>query len=255
MLEQYLRARRAKKDILIMAHIVVGYPTIDASYRIVAAMVDAGVDLIELQIPFSEPIADGPMILAANQAALAGGVRVDQCIEVAGHLAATHPIPFVWMTYYNIVLQRGVGRMCEEMAKLGIHGAIVPDLPPEEAGEYLDAMREHRRDPIFIFSPNTPEERMREIALHARGFIYCVARKGVTGAKTQFGESLDGYLARCRRTTRLPLALGFGVERREDIEFLRGKVDIAVVGTQTIRVVREHGAEAAGDLIRSLAGA
>jgi tryptophan synthase alpha chain len=254
MLEQYVRERRAERDILIMAHIVVGYPTIDASYRIVDSMVRAGVDLIELQIPFSEPIADGPVILAANQVALAGGVRVDQCVQVAGELAAAHPIPFVWMTYYNILVQRGIGRMCEEMAKLGIHGAIVPDLPPEEGAEYLEAMDEHGRDPIFIFSPNTPDERMREIAAHARGFVYCVARKGVTGAKTRFSETLDEYLARCRSATRLPLALGFGVESREDVDFLRGKVDIAVVGTQTLRVIREHGPDAAGELIASLRG-
>ena len=253
MLSSYIQARRESKDILIMAHIVVGYPTAPDSERIVDELVAAGVDLVELQLPFSEPIADGPVILAANQAALASGIRIDECLEIAGKITSRHPsCAFLAMTYYNILLARGVARTCADMRAAGLRGAIVPDLPPEEAGEYLAAMAEQSIDPVFIFSPNTSSERMRMIASHGRGFVYCVARKGVTGAKTSFSESLDAYLARCRAATSLPIALGFGVESREDVSFLRGKADIAVVGSQTLRVVRDQGVAAAGPFMRGL---
>jgi tryptophan synthase alpha chain len=128
----------------------------------------------------------------------------------------------------------------------------VPDLPPEEGRDYLDAMKNNGLAPIFIFAPTSSDERMRLIAGHAGGFIYCVARKGVTGQETQFTQELEHYLERCRRATDLPLALGFGVKDRSDIQFLNGKADIAVIGTQTIRIVDEHGAGAVRPFIESL---
>lgn len=252
MLETYLRRQREKKEILLMTHIVVGYPSFEASFEIVKAMVAAGVDLMELQIPFSEPIADGPVILRANQEVLARGARVQQSLAFAERVTAAFEIPFVFMTYCNIVYKYGMAAFAAEMARIGIAGAIVPDLPPEEGGDYLSAMQAHRLAPIFIFSPTTGQERMRMLAGHGRGFIYCVARKGVTGQRTAFSEALEGYLARCRRATDLPLALGFGVKDRSDIDFLRGKADIAVIGTETIRLVDEHGVGAVEGFIRGL---
>jgi len=253
-LEAEIKKRKQSKDILLMTHIVLGYPTFDASRRIAEAMVEAGVDLMELQIPFSEPIADGPVILHANQKALAGGSTVDKCLEQAAQLARDLPIPFVFMSYYNIAFARGVQRFAKETREAGLRGAIVPDLPFEEAQDYLAAMQQESLDPIFIYSPSTSDERMGQIAARASGFIYCVARKGVTGAQTQF-TSLDGYLARCRKATSLPLAVGFGVKNRADIDALRGKADIAVVGSETIRMVDAQGVEAVGPFIRSLVSA
>ncbi len=252
MLESYIRNRLQEKPLLLMTHIVLGYPDFDRAYAIVRSMVKAGVDLMELQIPFSEPIADGPVILRANQQSLQNGATVEECLDFARRAAAEFDIPFLFMSYYNIPFKHGVQRFAETMADASIRGAIVPDLPPEEGEQYLRAMQAHDLDPIFIYSPKTSEERMKRIASVARGFIYCVARRGVTGGQTDFSAELGEYLERCRKATRLPLALGFGVKSRGDVEFLTGKVDIAVIGTETIRLVDREGVEAVEPFIRGL---
>ncbi len=252
MLETYIREQLTRKNILLMTHIVIGYPTLEDSLRIVETMVAAGVDMMELQIPFSEPIADGPVILHANQLSLAGGITVQQCTEFAGDVARQFDIPFLFMSYYNILYRYGEDRFAAMMAKKRLKGAIVPDLPPEEGQSYVAAMDSHSLAPIFIYSPNTSEARMRTIDEYSRGFIYCVARKGVTGKQTSFSDDLDRYLQRCRNATDLPLALGFGVQNKADVDFLSGKVDIAVIGTQTIRLVDEKGVGAVGDFIAGL---
>ena len=142
MLEHYLRERLKEKEILLMTHIVLGYPDFEASMEIVESMVAAGVDLMELQIPFSEPIADGPVILQANQQALAAGASVQKCLDFGREAAARFKIPFLFMSYYNILYQYGVDRFAAEMKDSGLQGAIVPDLPPEEGAEYLQAMQD-----------------------------------------------------------------------------------------------------------------
>ncbi len=252
MLEKFIEEKKTKRDILLMTHIVMGYPDFDDSLRVVESMVEAGVDLMELQIPFSEPMADGPVILRANQRALEAGSSVERCLRFGEEVSRRFDIPFLFMTYYNILFKYGMGPFAERMAAAGLRGAIVPDLPPEEAADHLAAMEQQGLDPIFIYSPNSSDARMRLIAEHARGFVYCVARKGVTGAATSFSEELDAYLARCRAATDLPLALGFGVKDAGDVDFLRGRVDIAVIGTQTIRVLEEQGVGAVKGFIQSL---
>ena len=165
MLEDYLRQRRQEREILLMTHIVAGYPSFDDSLKVVEQMVEAGVDLMELQVPFSEPIADGPVILHANQESLAAGSRVARCLDFAAEVSKRFDIPFLVMSYYNILFKFGVHRFCEALAERGVKGAIVPDLPPEEADEYLSAMAELGLDPIFIFSPNTSDENVRRTSL------------------------------------------------------------------------------------------
>ncbi len=252
MLEQYIREKRKDKDILLMTHIVLGYPSFEDSTRIVDAMVEAGVDLIELQIPFSEPMADGPVILHANQKALAAGSTVETCFEVAAELAEKHPhVPLLFMSYYNIAFAHGADSFPADTKKAGLVGAIIPDLPHEEGDAFFEKMKAAGVEPVFLFSPNTSDERMKEIAQRASGFVYCIARKGVTGAKTDFA-GLDEYLDRCRKATDLPLALGFGVKSAEDVAGLVGKVDIAVVGSQTIKVIDQDGVDAVGPFIASL---
>ncbi len=251
-LTAHIRRRKEENEILLMTHIVVGYPSLEASYDLVGTMVESGVDLMELQIPFSEPIADGPVILRANQDALAAGATVDRCLAFAGRVAADFAIPFVFMTYYNILYKRGVASFARATARAGLHGAIVPDLPPEEGAAYLEAMGAEGLDPILIFAPTSSERRMAYLARHAGGFVYCVARKGVTGAETAFGESLEDYLDRCRRHTDLPLAVGFGVRRKTDVDFLRGRADIAVVGTETIRALDRGGLAEVGRFLGAL---
>lgn len=240
-LAERLRQRRADKPILLMTHIVIGYPDLQTSLELVDAMVEAGVDAMELQIPFSEPMADGPVILKANQAALRNGTSVDTCFEFAERVTKRHDIPFLFMSYYNVLYRRGLSRFAADARKAGILGAIVPDCPPEEATDYLAAMQQSELAPVFIFSPNTSDARMRTLGATSGGFVYVVARKGVTGAETQFEAELATYLERCRRATDLPLAVGFGLKSREDVEFLKGKVDIAVIGSQSLRVLDEQG--------------
>lgn len=252
MIESYIRNRREQKEILLMTHIVIGYPSLDASFRIVREMVEAGVDLMELQIPFSEPMADGPVILKANQDALATGITVQDCIEFAARVTAAFDIPFLFMSYYNILFKYGVDSFARTMTNIGVRGAIVPDLPPEEAEEYLAAMKRNNLSPIFIFAPNSSDARMGMITGHGNGFIYCVARKGVTGHATDFSGDLDAALARFRRATELPLAVGFGVKEKADVDFLKGKADIAVIGSQAIRVLDEQGVSGIGNFIRGL---
>jgi tryptophan synthase alpha chain len=240
-LEAYLRKQREQKEILLMTHIVLGYPDFDTSLRLVEAMVESGVELMELQIPFSEPIADGPVILRANQVALDGGSTVARCFEFAGEVARRFPIPFLFMSYYNVLFKHGTSSFVTRMAEANLKGAIVPDLPPEEGGDYLKAMGDAALDPVFIYSPNTKPERLASLAEYGRGFMYCVARKGVTGSHTAFSDDLTGYLQRARAATSLPLAVGFGVKEKADVDFLRGKADIAVIGSETLRVLDESG--------------
>lgn len=252
MIESYIRAQREKKEILLMTHIVIGYPSLEASFMIVKEMVEAGVDLMELQIPFSEPMADGPVILKANQDALATGITVQDCLDFAARVTEAFDIPFLFMTYYNILFKYGVDSFARTMTQIGVQGAIVPDLPPEEADDYLAAMKRSNLSPIFIFAPNSSDARMRMIAGHGGGCIYCVARKGVTGQKTDFSGDLDTTLARCRQATTLPLAVGFGVKDKADVDYLKGKADIAVIGSQAIRILDEQGVAGIGTFIRGL---
>ena len=252
MLEQTIQRKREGQDILLMTHIVIGYPSFDESLEIVAAMVAAGVDIMELQIPFSEPIADGPVILRANQQSLNRGTTVKRCLEFSKQVTDRFDIPFLFMTYYNILFKFGVARFVEKMADIGMQGAIVPDLPPESGKVYLEAMTAHRLAPIFIFTPTTSNERLCHLASVGSGMIYCAARKGVTGATTSFTDELNDYLARCRSATSLPLALGFGVKDAADVEYLKGKADIAVIGTRMIELIDREGIRAIEPFIRGL---
>jgi tryptophan synthase alpha chain len=251
-LESYISNTLEKKKILLMTHIVLGYPSFEDSFKLVESMVSAGVDLMELQIPFSEPTADGPVIVQANQKALEQGATVVKCLDLAGKISATFEIPFLIMSYYNVLFKYGVDTFAADMFDAGLRGAIVPDLPPEAGQAYLDAMKKHDLAPILLFSPTTSPERMQYIASFAKGFIYCVARKGVTGENTDFSEELSAYLEDCRNNTSLPLAIGFGIKSKSDIDFLKAKADIAVMGSQTIRIMEQQGIDGVGNFIRSL---
>ncbi len=252
MVESYIKSKLEKKDILLMTHIVMGYPSFKDSMAIVEQMVEAGVDLMELQIPFSEPIADGPVILKANQKSLERGATIKKCLEFAETAARQFDIPFLFMGYANILFKYGIEKFAEKMADINIKGAIIPDLPPEEGMEYITAMKQHRLCPVHIFSPATSESRMTYLADHSDGFIYCVARKGVTGNTTDFSRDLGDHLKKCRNATHLPIAVGFGVKEKKDIDYLKGRADIAVIGSQTIKIVDEKGVQAAGEFLKTL---
>jgi tryptophan synthase alpha chain len=252
MLERHIRLKLRQKPLLLMTHIVIGYPSFRESWAVAHDMVEAGVDLMELQIPFSEPMADGPVILKANQEALAAGATVSKCLEFARELSQQVSIPLLFMSYYNILFKHGVPRFAAAMKGAGVVGAIVPDLPIEEGAEYDRAMASEGLSAVRLFAPNTPDARMRRISEGASGLVYCVARKGVTGANTDFSADLGDYLARARRATTLPLAVGFGLKNRADVDFVRGKAEIAVVGSESLRVLEESGVRAVGEFIKTL---
>ncbi|HFQ81731.1 MAG TPA: tryptophan synthase subunit alpha [Desulfobacterales bacterium] len=242
----------ADKDILLMTHIVLGYPSFETNKEVIAQMVANGVDLIEMQIPFSEPMADGPVIIKANQDSLLDGTRLNDCLNFARQMTETHAIPFLFMTYYNILFKYGIESFCRRALETGIRGFIVPDLPPEEGADYLKYTRQYGLAPIQIFAPTSTPERMRFLAEAGGGFIYCVARRGVTGTQTTFDEEFNNYIAQCRASTDMPLAVGFGISNRDDVQSLVGKADIAVIGSETIRLVDRQGAAAVGPFIAGL---
>lgn len=251
-LEQQIRDRLEKKEILLMTHIVLGYPSFEVNREVIRQMVENGVDCIEMQIPFSEPMADGPVIVRANQEAIKNGTKVSDCLAFAAEMAASHDIPFLFMTYYNIIFKYGEKAFFAKAKECGVKGLIVPDLPPEEGESFLRLAAENGIAPILIFAPTSTDERMRVLASHGKGFIYCVARRGVTGVKSIIGQDVIEYLKRCRQATRLPLAVGFGIQDRDDVRALIGKADMAVIGSQTIRLVDEQGAPAVGPFIAGL---
>ncbi len=235
-----------------MTHIVLGYPSFEVNRQVIHQMVENGVDCIEMQIPFSEPMADGPVILKANQDSLAHGTTVSECLEFGAEMAAAHDIPFLFMTYYNIIFKYGEKPFFTTAKNGGIQGLIVPDLPPEMSPDFFKYAKELEIAPILIYAPTSTDDRMAELDTFAGGFIYCVARRGVTGAKSEFGSEFNHYLERCRAATSLPLAVGFGIRNREDVTAIIGKADMAVIGSQTIQLVDEKGVEAVGPFIAGL---
>ena len=251
-LENKLRETLSQKQILLMTHLVLGYPSFEVNLEVIRQMVENGVDLIELQIPFSEPVADGPMILKANQQSIAQGAKVEECLKFAEEVTAQFHIPFLFMTYYNILFKYGLEEFISRAYNINIKGFIIPDLPPEEGKEYLEQVKKRDLAPIQIFAPTSTLERMQLLAGNGAGFIYCVARRGVTGKKTDFDQDFDEYIRRCRNATSLPLAVGFGIRSKKDVDFLTGKADIAVIGTETIRLVDERGPQAVGPFIGGL---
>ncbi len=240
------------KKILLMTHIVLGYPSLEVNRQVVRQMVENGVDLIEMQIPFSEPMADGPVIVKANQDAIENGITVRQCLEFAREMTETYPIPFLFMTYYNILFKYGVENFFQTASNIGIQGFIIPDLPPEEGQVFFRLTQEYDIAPVMIFAPTSTPQRMRELSRSGKGFIYCVARKGVTGKQTAFDDDFNIYMERCRSNTDLPLAVGFGISQKEDVDYLVGKADIAVIGTKTIKLVEEQGVDSVGPFIAGL---
>ncbi|MBF0401630.1 MAG: tryptophan synthase subunit alpha [Magnetococcales bacterium] len=259
-LETYIRQRLQQADrrsVLLMSHWVLGYPSLAANREIVDQMVANGVDLMELQIPFSEPIADGPIIAQANQAALTAGFRVADGLAFIEESVRRHPIPFLVMTYYNILLAYGVEAFIREAARMGVRGLIIPDLPPEEAQQAMAWCRHWGAQAnglawIQLLTPTSPDARLHTIGGLADGFCYCVARKGVTGKQTRFDDALKQFLDRCRQATAVPLAVGFGVKSAADVQHLTGMAEIAVVGSAAMELYQTQGPETVGRFFAEL---
>ena len=234
-LNDYIAERRRQKKLLVMTHVVCGYPSFEDNWRELEIMAEHGVDLVELQFPFSEPSADGPLFVKANQESLAQGTSVEQCFSFMARVAAHFPFRVLMMGYYNTAFKLGHAAFVDKLAGAGGVGFILPDLPIEEAAELFALAMAKDLAPIVLMTPTSSEARLRTLAAAARGFVYAVARKGVTGTATSMNEEVGVFLERCRAHTRLPLAVGFGVSTREDMDFIAAHADIAIIGTAALR--------------------
>ncbi|MBN2287949.1 MAG: tryptophan synthase subunit alpha [Candidatus Glassbacteria bacterium] len=229
----------------LMAHIVVGYPDLARSERLLDTLADSGADLIELQVPFSDPLADGPTIMTANLKALEAGVRVADVFrfaeKAAGRLSG---VPLLFMSYLNIPFNYGMEAFCRDSAAAGICGLIVPDIPPEETAEgYRGHCLDHGLHPVYILSPSSTEQRVRLIASLAGGFIYCTAMVGITGARDKQQAGLQDFISRVRAHTGLPLALGFGISSREHVLRAAGLAEVSVIGSKVIDLYNQGASE------------
>ena len=254
-MEAYIRRRLQKKRLLLMTHAIVGYPSFEANMAMLEAMQRADVDLVELQLPFSEPIADGPVFVRANQSALEAGVVWENYFAFMQRAAAAFDFKILMMGYYNSILQMGHERFCACLAEHGGDGFIVADLPPEEADDLHQYAAAYRQAPVVMMTPVNSEPRLREIAARADGFVYCVARRGVTGRHTQVDEGLEAFIARCRSATTLPLALGFGLRTHQDLQQITGLVDIGIIGTALLTTWEQGGKERYSALLQELGAA
>ena len=233
-IEGAFAAARAQNRIGLIAFLTVGYPTPDATRHVALALVEGGADLIELGIPFSDPLADGATVQRASYAALQQGVNVACCLETAAAIRAQTPTPLAFMGYYNPILRFGVERFCQHCAAAGVNGLIVPDLPPEEAGELKQACHNNGLALVFLVAPTSTEERLARVAAEASGFVYCVSLSGTTGARAKLAHGLREFVGRVRQHTDLPLAVGFGVSRPEHVAEIATFADGAVVGSALI---------------------
>ncbi len=254
-IERTFARLRAEGRAALMPFLTMGFPERDSALELVPAVVEGGADLVELGVPFSDPLADGATIQAASQRALENGMTLALCLEQAAALRARGiTVPFVLMGYYNPILQMGEAQFAERAAAAGIQGVIVPDLPPEEAGALHEALRRHGLDLIFLLAPTSDEERVRLVAQRASGFIYLVSLTGVTGARDRLPPGLEAFVARVRRATSLPLAVGFGISRPEHVAQVARVADGVIVGSALIRAIAQakDPATAARDFVARL---
>jgi tryptophan synthase alpha chain len=214
---------------------------------------DIGCDIIELGIPFSDPLADGATIQRASYEALKQGVTTKVCFEVAQELRRQVELPLVFMTYYNPVLRFGLDRFCSTCAKVGIDGLIIPDLPPEEGKELEKSTKRHGLDLIYLLSPASTEQRIELITNRTSGFIYLVSLTGVTGARDKLPEELETFVARVREHTKKPLCVGFGVSTPEQARRVASVADGVIVGSRIVQLLNEDKSlESACSFIKSL---
>lgn len=251
-LTDYIAERRTSRQILLMTHVIVGYPSVEANWRMLEIMAAADVDLVELQMPFSEPVADGPTFVRANQHALEKGLPVQVYLDLMKRSTSSFSFPHIWMGYYNTVYQMGHERFCQSLRESGGVGHILPDLPFEEYGDLFELSRRDELSPVMLMTPTNTDERLHAIGERASGFVYVVARKGVTGKKTELQQDLFGFLERCRRATNLPLALGFGLRNGQDLKDLHGVTEVAIVGSALLEAWEQGGESAYRDLVEEL---
>jgi len=235
-----------KKPALVV-YVTCGDPDLATTRAVVLAAIEAGADVIELGVPFSDPVADGPVIQRASERALRQGTSLTQVLTLAAgireHAQSTGLLVF---SYLNPLLRMGMEKFCKVARHAGVDGVLVTDLPVEEAGEYLRAMKEQDLAPVFLAAPTSPDDRLKRIAEASRGFVYAVSRTGVTGARQQLADDTQKLVRRLRRVTKLPIAVGFGISNAEQFAEVGKFADAVVVGSAIVEAIeRNRGREAA----------
>jgi tryptophan synthase alpha chain len=241
------------ENLQIMSHAVIGFPSLEENERAIAGLADAGVNLIELQVPFSDPVADGHTLVNACYEALKHGGSVQATLDLAERVCQRHPeVTFVLMSYLNPLFRYGLERLFETAASVGIKGMIIPDWPVEEIEPWLPTLDKLDLAPILMVTPNTAPERVARITKASRGMIYVVSRMGVTGHETNWGEKFQRYIGDIRKHTDLPLAVGFGVRTAADLKALAGKAEVAAFCSQYIEWQRDEGSDVAASKMKSI---
>lgn len=254
--ERFAQLRKTG-ELGLVAYLTAGDPSIAATEKIVLALAAAGADVIELGIPFSDPLADGPTIQRASERALRNGANLSGVLDLVTRLRQKSAVPLIIFSYFNPVLQMGLERFAERAASVGVDGVLITDLTPEEAGEYRKAITSRGLDTIFLAAPTSPDERLEKIAAVSSGFLYLISRTGVTGAKDALPDDLPELVRRTRRVTSLPIAVGFGISLPGHVSILGGLADAAVVGSAIVAEIEratstDAACESVGKLVSSL---
>lgn len=240
----------------LVVYVTVGDPDIETSRRVVRAAIDAGADVIELGVPFSDPVADGPVIQRASERALQGGTSLQDVLKLAGDIRRERPqAGLILFSYLNPLLRMGLERFADEAKRTGIDGALVTDLTLEEAGEYRKLMKAHGLATIFLAAPTSTDWRLKQIAAASSGFIYAVSRTGVTGAQASMADDAERLVKRLKKVSKLPVAVGFGVSTAAHFREVGRYADAAVVGSAIMKITAENGKESApkvAEFIRTL---
>jgi tryptophan synthase alpha chain len=236
----------------LVAYLTAGDPDLKTTRAIAIAAIDAGADVIELGVPFSDPLADGPVIQRASERSLAHGTKLTDVLALAKELRAERRnAGLVIFTYLNPVLRYGLERFCEAAEAAGVDGVLVTDMIVEEAAEYLACLEQHKLAPIFLAAPTSPDERLEKIAAASRGFVYAISRVGITGTQQSLAADAEQLVTRLRRYTKLPIAVGFGVSNAEHFAAVGKFADAAVVGSALVATIeRSEPAEAPSSIGR-----
>jgi len=225
---------------LFIPFITAGDPSLEATVKIALALEEAGADILELGVPYSDPLADGPTIQRASARALRNGVNIEACVQLAGQMREQGlTIPIILFTYYNPVLQYGIESLFQLMRKQGVDGILIPDLPVEESGEVTALSKQYSIPLISLVAP-TSKQRIQKIAEQAEGFIYCVSSLGVTGARNQLSEGVEDFLKEVRTSSKVPIAVGFGISTPEQMQQLAPFADGLIVGSALVKTIEAN---------------
>lgn len=254
---EQIKLIKKNKKIGVMTHVVAGYPTLKETEQLVLQMEEVGVDMVEIQIPFSDPIADGPTIMKANDKALEDNITINDALQLMQRLSRKVKIPLLFMGYYNSLFHYGTEKFCKNAEKAGARGLIIPDLPldEEEHEHFIHYCQRYHLLPIRVLSPTSTDERIAANLKFAQGFVYCTAVSGTTGARNKLDSQTQQFLDRMKQSTDIPLAVGFGISQPEHIKVLIGLADIAVVGSAVIQKMEQKGIQGVKGYVESLVDA